>query len=409
MVADVNHFVFGPVSPIAAVVSAFLGCLDGIILATKAQKYTGRRRVRLLLYGSVAIGVTGVWQANILAMLGLDVPDSVVRFNPIFALISLGVALATITAGLFVASYGRITFARLVVAGALLGGGVAGTNYLLLMSVEVGGQITYSLALMPLSVALATGVASVLLRFLVGTRRMRSALLAAVGMGVAICAVHYVGEAALQIRLGAAGTAGGVAGVSPMLIALPTMVLGAVLIVMMWFFTVGTATRRDMGAIFDPLDDAGQIEPWMIEEVTARIALTTTGEQPAITRIAGAFGGPLPGRLAPAPRPTPGITPVWRVMPVWGRPDVAPEPESARAWALRNAITARRTEPSSSGDRTGNSRRAEMPVPSVVPVSPAPVDADPEVVRAYVPAGPGSPEGAAAAADAPLPRRNARR
>ena len=63
------------------------------------------------------------------------------------------------------------------------------------MSVEVGGQIAYTLALMPLSVALATGVASVLLRFLVGTRhRYAPAARAAVGMGVAICAVHYVGR-----------------------------------------------------------------------------------------------------------------------------------------------------------------------------------------------------------------------
>ncbi len=390
MAVDVHHFAFGPVTPVIAVLSAFLGCLLGIVLTIKAHKYTGRRRVRLLLYGSVAIGVTGVWQANLLAMLGLDVPATVVRYDPRWVLLSLGVALAAAMAGLFVASYGRIGFLRLALAGAMLGGGVAGTNYLLLRSLRVGGQITYPMALMPLAVALAMGVASMLLRFLVGTRSLRSALLAAAGMGVAVCAVHYVSEAAIAVHVGGTDVEGGVTGPSPMVIALPTMVLGGVLIVMMWFFTVGTATLRDLRAIFDPLDDVGQIEPWMIEEVTARIALTAMAERPGSSTIAQAFAGPWPGRPAPGPRPVPGITPVWRVLPVWSRPE------------LGNAMSAQRTERGSFGDRPTNTRHVDLPTPSAAPVSPAPVpaaaalpsDLEPDVGRQYI---------------APLPRRNARR
>ena len=91
MLAEVNHFVFGPVSPVLALLSAALGCLLGIILATRSQKFTGRRRVRLLLYASISLGVTGIWQAKVVALLGLDVPATIVRYDPALLAASLGV------------------------------------------------------------------------------------------------------------------------------------------------------------------------------------------------------------------------------------------------------------------------------------------------------------------------------
>ena len=70
MVAEVNHFAFGPVSPLLALLSASLGCLLGIVLATRSQKFTGRRRVRLLLYASISLGVTGIWQSKVVRAAG---------------------------------------------------------------------------------------------------------------------------------------------------------------------------------------------------------------------------------------------------------------------------------------------------------------------------------------------------
>src|SRR5512138_70220 len=99
--ADVRHFEFGPVSPGLALVSAILGCLLGIILMAKAQKVSGVRRVRLLSYASVAIGVTAVWQSNVLALMGLGVPGSMLRLDPGTMLMSMGLAIGSVGAGLF--------------------------------------------------------------------------------------------------------------------------------------------------------------------------------------------------------------------------------------------------------------------------------------------------------------------
>jgi NO-binding membrane sensor protein with MHYT domain len=418
MLAEVNHFAFGPVSLVLAFLSAALGCLLGIILATRSQKFTGRRRVRLLLYASISLGVTGIWQAKVVALLGLDVPAMILRYDPMLLAASLGVALVASAGGMFLLGYGRTGFWRLLAAGVLFGGAVVGAHALIMRSLRLGGAVTFNPVLVLVSVALAMGVASALLWFMLGTRGLRAALGASVGTGLAICAAHYVGEAAIQVNLGT-GTTDRVIGLSSMQVGLPTLILGTVLIAMMWFFTVGTATRRDLHAIFDPLDDSGQIEPWMIEHVTARIALTTTGEIPIVpddetvaattaratyvpgsSPIAAAFAGSLPGRRELGPRPTPGITPVWRTMPVWGSSEVAPEPEPSRASALRNAVAARLKERNKPSELAANSRHGDLPTPSVAPVSPAP--------------GPGGHEGSAPPENrppgygTPLPRRNSR-
>jgi hypothetical protein len=47
----------------------------------------------------------------------------------------------------------------------------------------------------------------------------------------------------------------------------------------MWFFGIGTATRRDLRLAFGQEDD-GEIEPWMIEQVSSRVALSSTALAP---------------------------------------------------------------------------------------------------------------------------------
>ncbi len=445
MVAEVSHFAFGPVSPILALLFATLGCLLSIVLATRSQKFTGRRRVRLLLYASISLGVTGIWQSKVVALLGLDVPDTILRYDPALVAASLVTALVASAGGMFLLGFGRAEFWRLVGAGVLLGGAVVGTHTLLMRSINVGGTVTFKVPMVLVSVALAIGVATALLSFMVGTRGLRPAFGAAAGTGLAICAAHYVGEAAIEVNLSADAVAGAT-GLGWLPVALITLVLGTALIAMMWFFTVGTATRRDLHAIFDPLDDSGQIDPWMIEQVTARIALTTTGDLPVVPDehslakptsrstyvpgsgpIAGAFAGPLPGRRKIGPRPTPGITPVWRTMPVWGHPEKTPEPEPSHAWALRNSVSARLKDRSDIVDLGGNSRRPDLPMPSSTPsVQAAPAleatdratgptreasDTSAGLRPEFVPAGPAvddTSERRPPGYGSPLPRRNRR-
>jgi NO-binding membrane sensor protein with MHYT domain len=286
-VAEVHHFEFGPISPVLAALSAMFGCLLGIILTTKAHKVSGGRRVRLLAYATVAVGVAGVWQSNVLALMGLGVPGSVLRLDPVAVVASLGLAIVSVGAGLYLVGYGGVGFLRLVAAGGLIGLGVAGTHFLIVGSVRIGGVVTYNRPLLVASVVMAMAAACALLWFLLSLRGLSAAVAAAVVSGLAICGVHYVGQYAIGVHLGPVPgrLPEPITGVAPMTLILPTMVFGGVLIAMLWFFTVGTATVRDLRAVFSATDHSGQIEPWIIEAVVRRVGTLAPGPDEATVAI----------------------------------------------------------------------------------------------------------------------------
>ena len=350
-VAEVQQFAYGWVNPVLAYIMSVLGCLLGIMLATKAQARTGRRRVRLLIYASIAIGGTGVWQAHVISLLGFAMPDSAVRYDPLPIAASLGIAIVVVGGGLFVAGFGSLRVWRLLVAGALLGIGVAATHYTSMAAVRVGGSIDYEPVRFVVSVGIAMTVACAALWFIVALKGLRAAVLAALVMGAAVVGMHYVGMSAVQVHLGDLASDGGqtaIVGVSAMLLVPPVILVGAAVIAMLWFFTVGTSTIHDLRAIFTTPEKSLEIEPWMIEEVTARIAIRVPdAAQPTAGGAVETEEG-MPTRRPPGPRPTPGITPVWLSMPVWGSSDrpveAVPYAKSARARANAGRVYGARRE-----------------------------------------------------------------
>src|SRR5256884_3330450 len=78
----VHHFAHGPTNPIAAYALAFLGALLGLSCTARARTATTRiRRARWLGTASFSIG-GGIWLMHFTAMLGFDIPDSPVRYEP---------------------------------------------------------------------------------------------------------------------------------------------------------------------------------------------------------------------------------------------------------------------------------------------------------------------------------------
>jgi NO-binding membrane sensor protein with MHYT domain len=401
-VAEVHHFEFGPTSPALAGLSAIFGCLLGIILTTKAQKVSGGRRVRLLAYASIAIGVTAVWQSNVLALMGLAVPGTMLRLDPAAMALSLGLAVTSVGAGLFMVSYGGLGFVRLVLAGGLIGLGVAGTHFLIVGSVRIGGVVTYNRSLLVASVVMAMVGACALLWFVVSLRGLAAAISASIVSGLAICGVHYVGQYAIGVHLGPVPglLPEPVTGIAPMALMLPTMVFGGVLIAMLWFFTVGTATTRDLRGIFLPNDHSGQIEPWIIDAVVRRVAtaapgpdeatvaIHTAGSRSRLPGLAPVFRSvqvartldphaipeaPTPvvgmGPIGPAPfAPTPAHWPDRVPVPAFR----TPEPARAKDRNSRQPMDARAEDRNATLRRVSTVHRDPPPISGVVPVSPAP-------------------------------------
>jgi NO-binding membrane sensor protein with MHYT domain len=274
--ADVEHLTYGLVNPLFAIGMAALGNLLGLILATKARGHTGRSRLRLLVYASIAFGGTGIWVPSLVAMLGFSVPDYVLQYAPQPLAASFGIAIVGVAAGLAIACTGRKRALRLLLGGVLIGAAIAGTNLALVMSIRIGGAVSLRDNIFASSGGAAMVTAGLIVGLLAGARRLWVGLTAAALLGLAVTATHYLTSAAIRVELGVAHAT--VAGIEPLLLMAVVIMVSTTALVLMWFFSVGTATSSDLRAVFATPNRPIEIEQWMIEEVTSRIA---AAEQPA--------------------------------------------------------------------------------------------------------------------------------
>jgi hypothetical protein len=422
---ELHDLATGPVSPTVAMIFATLGSLLGILLVTQARRRTGARRVRLVVYAALAVALPAVWLPALIAALALRVDGSVLRLTlePLGS--SLGIAIGATLLALLPLCSGRPGPVRQVLAGACLVGAVVGTGAFVAAALSTGSPIVVH----PTSIGVAAAIACVtgfgLAGALAASRKLGMATGCAVLLGLALAGVYHVAAAALRVQPGAGDPmpADDVAGVVPQRVGLPGVIAAAVVVALIWYFTLGSATVRDLRLIFDPDSDVEQIEPWMVEQVRTRVALSSTAYAPVpgwpeiwarneptvavhavqVGRgIADAFTRPLPGRERPALVPdldgtAPTAEPLaddeppmdsaevrWRSVPAWGLPTslwsqadfedaTSPADEADMrdgAWPMpgRNEpAVARRARPT-----VVNSRYGPMPSAADRPVSPAP-------------------------------------
>src|SRR5205814_8097923 len=87
-----------------------------------------RRRARWLVTAAFSIG-GGIWLMHFTAMLGFDIPDSPVRYDPRVTLVSAVLAVAVVGFGLVFVGTGRRTLRKIVVGGIFTGTGVCAMQY----------------------------------------------------------------------------------------------------------------------------------------------------------------------------------------------------------------------------------------------------------------------------------------
>lgn len=449
MLGDLHDLALGPVTPAVASIFAALGCLLGAILAARARTCTGGSRLRYVAYATISVAGAGIWMPAVVATLGLQVDGSVVRLDPRWLGLSLVAAIAATAIALVLLCYGRRRADRLIAGAIVLVSAIAASAELMLRSVATGGRVTDTMPYTGMGLGVAAG-AAVLLSLLLGAApSLRRATLMSLAAGLSLTAVHVVAAAGLTVGPGADGTipADEVGGLAPLRFGLPAVVMGGVLMAMMWYFTVGTATRRDLSLVFDPAG-ADQIDPWMVEQVRSRVALSSTAfaavpgwggdvwaEATVAVRSIPLLGGSAASafsqgvrdyRAQPRPEPTPTAldrddaeppttdwpaepptldSPQWRPIPGWDvenadRSVLTPAPEgtarSASHWDEldRSHPLERNEQRAVTRPRATNSRQGDFPSRSPQPqlVPPANEPAwEPTVVDGPPP---------------PLPRRN---
>jgi NO-binding membrane sensor protein with MHYT domain len=405
---EVHHFAHGWLNPALAYLMAVLGCLVGLLHTTKARTRPGARRVRMLLYATLAIGMTGVWEMHFIAMLGFEVPGSAVRYDETLLAASLGLAVAVVGIGLFTAGYGNLRGWRLLGAGVLIGLGIAAMHYTGMAAIRLGGTLEYEPIRFAASILVAIVAATASLWFVSVLRGLSATILAAMVMGGAISGMHYTAMSAVQVRLGLDHPE--ITGVDPMLLVAPIVLLGGAAISMLAFFTFGASTVRDLRLIYEASGELSEpIEPWLIAEVLAR-----TSRPPAAVP---AGTGDLPvSHRARRPRIDRALrnSVVWNGRPVWGSPaprgrTIAPAPTAPPRTAPPRSSPAAALSGAWSASLAASATRSRGSAPVVRPSDQTPTPTLAVTPARYPPNDPGWACPGVVSARAPEYRGNRRR
>ncbi|MDN5935862.1 MAG: EAL domain-containing protein [Nitrosospira sp.] len=161
-----------------------------------------RLRHAWLAGGAAAMGI-GIWSMHFIGMLAFSLPISL-GYDIATTGWSLAIAILLSYRVLDIVTQAKLTLARLITGGTLMGFGIAGMHYTGMAALRREPGIHYDPALFVISIVIAIAAGSVAL-WLAQTLRdddqsrvIAKRIGAAFVMGIAICGMHYTGMAAVH-------------------------------------------------------------------------------------------------------------------------------------------------------------------------------------------------------------------
>jgi len=197
----VNHFEMGVWLLFLAYVTSFTGAAIGLACTLQSRNaVTTTVRMAWLVLASLSIGGVGIWLMHFIALLGFGTPGSPIRYDVGRTLLSAVLSVAAVLGGLLVLGRRFVPW-RLGVAGLVTGLAVILMHYTGMWAVSVKGTTSYDAGLVVLSVVVALLAATAALWCAVAVDRLSMRLLAGAVLGIASTGMHYVGMAAVSVRL----------------------------------------------------------------------------------------------------------------------------------------------------------------------------------------------------------------
>lgn len=230
---------YGLVTPVVAYITACSGSAIALRSVRWALASEGKRRRNWLAAASLALGA-GIWAMHFVAMLGFTVSGMDIRYNLTETVLSLVVAVAVVAVGIFTVGYGRRRFLRLLAGGLATGVGVACMHYLGMAAMRMSGLVVYDRTTVGLSVVIAVVAATAALWATLYVRGRWAVLGASLVMGLAVCAMHYTGMAAVSVHQQPLVDQNMVEGASPLTFIVP-LFLGLGLSTFFNFISLGYA------------------------------------------------------------------------------------------------------------------------------------------------------------------------
>jgi NO-binding membrane sensor protein with MHYT domain len=228
-----HHFTYGWLNPVMGLAFAAAGSFLGLSASRYARAATSPGgRLRWTLLAALAIGGVGIWMMHFIAMVGFTVTGADIAYDPELTAASFALAVAAVGIGLFVSGGKRAGWPRLILGGLVCGAGVVGMHYTGMAAIATGGRVHYDPLLVAASIVVAVVASTVALRFTAVVDRRGSMALASAVMSVAVVGMHYTGMAAVQVQ---GPPRADVAGISPLVLLLPILILAMIAIVGMVF------------------------------------------------------------------------------------------------------------------------------------------------------------------------------
>lgn len=191
------HHHHSPVFVILSLVVAVLGSWTALDLFDRVSGNFGRARSIWLVVAALAMGLS-IWSMHFVAMLGFD-PGSAVSYDPVLTVASLALAIGATGIAFRVAASEGADKRRVGAAGILMGAGICAMHYVGMAALRTAASLGYDPTLVILSLLVAIG-ASVTALFVARSERRGWSRVAAAGLlGLAIVGMHYTAMAALRL------------------------------------------------------------------------------------------------------------------------------------------------------------------------------------------------------------------
>ena len=188
---------FDPLLVALSFAFAVIGSFVALTAAGRVNQRGGRQSLSNIVTVGVALGGIGVWSMHFIGMLALQM-DVGSSYSMVETFASLLVVIVATSWTVSFAARSPDNLLRLVMAGFLLGMSVVVMHYLGMFGLKIYGFITWDMALVGASMLIAVVAATAALWLAFNTPTLARRVLAAVVMGVAVCAMHYTGMAAAE-------------------------------------------------------------------------------------------------------------------------------------------------------------------------------------------------------------------
>jgi NO-binding membrane sensor protein with MHYT domain len=223
------------------------GSFTAIYCAKRVRTASGPQ-TSWLVCAALAMGGAGIWAMHFIAMLAFDMGMSV-RYDVTTTVASLVIAVAVTGIGLWTASWGATSTARLVGGGTIMGLGVAGMHYTGMAGMRMPAIVTYDGPLVAASVLIAVVASTAALFLAFNLERSLLIGLSAPVMGAAVCGMHYTGMAATTFQRDPTRPMVEAGGLSSAALAYGIFGLTMVMLFALFYHAIGPQASADAGTV----------------------------------------------------------------------------------------------------------------------------------------------------------------